>query len=117
MYIQAMGSQHRPADDLAISANDMSKWPAYNWHVANCRRRTTVQRGGSRAGVEDEVLVPSSSRSEILKLTQAMFDTYALGWSVKDYRGTKINIQPAITTCRATTAMACASRVRLVTNM
>jgi Domain of unknown function (DUF3471)/Beta-lactamase len=37
-----------------------------------------------------EVLLPVSSRSEVLKLTEPMFQTYALGWNVQDYRGTKI---------------------------
>ena len=37
-----------------------------------------------------EVILPISTRNEALKLTEPMFETYALGWDVKDYRGAKI---------------------------
>lgn len=80
-----------PAGGLAISANDMSKWLALQ--LARGRLPGGGQLFSEAAHAQmwkPEVLVPSSSRSETLKLTEAMFDTYALGWSVKDYRGTKI---------------------------
>ncbi len=36
------------------------------------------------------VLQPIAPRPDDLKLTQPMFDTYALGWEVRDYRGAKM---------------------------
>jgi hypothetical protein len=32
---------------------------------------------------------PVTPRPEALKLTQALFNSYALGWDVRDYRGAK----------------------------
>src|SRR5476649_1168167 len=36
------------------------------------------------------ILQPITPRPDELKLTQPMFNTYALGWDVADYRGAKI---------------------------
>src|SRR5258708_30570596 len=36
------------------------------------------------------ILQPITARPDDLKLTQPMFNTYALGWDVRDYRGAKI---------------------------
>ena len=37
-----------------------------------------------------EVLQPIGPLPESLKLAEPMFQAYALGWDVRDYRGTKI---------------------------
>jgi CubicO group peptidase (beta-lactamase class C family) len=86
-----LGRAAAPAGGLAVSANDMSKWLALQ--LANGKLP-----GGDRLFSEaahtqmwkPEVILPVSSRSETLKLTEPMFQTYALGWNVSDYRGTKI---------------------------
>lgn len=80
-----------PAGGLAISANDMSKWLALQLEKGELP-------GGTRLFSEaqhDEmwkpvVLQPIAPRPDNLKAVAPMFYTYALGWDVQDYRGTKI---------------------------
>jgi len=85
-----LGRAAAPAGGLAISANDMSKWLALQ--LARGRLPGGGQLFSEAAHVQmwkPEVLQPISSRSEALKLTEPMFDAYALGWDIKDYRGVK----------------------------
>jgi len=80
-----LGRNAAPAGGLAISANDMSRWLALQLARGKLPGGGQLFSEAAHAQMwKPEVLVPSSSRSETLKLTEAMFDTYALGWSVKD---------------------------------
>ena len=87
-----LGRTAAPAGGLAISANDMARW-------------LLIQLGGGKLpegngrlfseAAHDEmwrpmVLQPITPRPDNLKPTQPMFNTYALGWDVRDYRGAKI---------------------------
>lgn len=81
-----------PAGGLAISANDMARW------LATQLAQGAVASGGSRlfsAAASDEmwqpvVLQPISPAPPELKAAQPMFSTYALGWTVQDYRGARL---------------------------
>ncbi len=86
-----LGRNAAPAGGLAISANDMAKW-------LNVQLAHGALPGGGRLFSEAQhkqmwqptVIQPIGDLPESLKLAQPMFDTYALGWDVRDYRGHKI---------------------------
>jgi CubicO group peptidase (beta-lactamase class C family) len=81
-----------PAGGLAISANDMARWLLIQLDGGK------LPGGGGRLFSEAAheqmwtplVFQPIAARPEALKLTQPNFNTYALGWDIQDYRGTKI---------------------------
>jgi len=86
-----LGRAAAPAGGLAISANDMAKWLALQLAKGKLPNGQRLFSEAAHAQMwKPEVLLPVSSRSEALKLTEPMFQTYALGWDVQDYRGTKI---------------------------
>ena len=89
---EVLGKSAAPAGGLAISANDMSRW-------------LRIQLDGGKLVDSDahlfsaeaqeqmwkpQVLEPITPREGDLKPTQPLFEAYALGWDVRDYRGTRI---------------------------
>jgi CubicO group peptidase (beta-lactamase class C family) len=86
-----LGRTAAPAGGLAISANDMARWLQIQLDDGSLP-------GGGRlfsAAAHEQMwlpvtLQPIAPRPDNLKLTQPMFNTYALGWDVRDYRGAKI---------------------------
>jgi CubicO group peptidase (beta-lactamase class C family) len=87
-----LGRSAAPAGGLAIGANDMARW-------LQIQLDNGALPGGSgrlfSAAAHEEMwqpvtLQPITPRPDNLKLTQPMFNTYALGWDVRDYRGAKI---------------------------
>jgi CubicO group peptidase (beta-lactamase class C family) len=80
-----------PAGGLAISANDMTHW-------LNVQLAHGALPDGSRLFSEAQgrqmwnpmVIEPIAPRPDYLRALQPMFDTYALGWDVQDYRGTRL---------------------------
>ncbi len=86
-----LGRAAMPAGGLAISANDMTQW--LKLQLAGGKLPGGGQLFSEAAHGEmwkPVVLQPIASQPEPLKLTEPMFQTYALGWSVKDYRGHKL---------------------------
>jgi CubicO group peptidase (beta-lactamase class C family) len=87
-----LGQNAAPAGGLAISANDMARWLLIQ--LDSGRLPGGSGRLFSEAAHEEMwrpmILQPIEPRPDDLKLTQPMFDTYALGWEVRDYRGAKI---------------------------
>ena len=87
-----LGQTAAPAGGLAISANDMARWLMIQLDAGK------LPGGNGRLFSEaahaemwqPTVLQPIAPRPDDLKLTQPMFDTYALGWEVRDYRGAKM---------------------------
>jgi CubicO group peptidase (beta-lactamase class C family) len=87
-----LGQNAAPAGGLAISANDMARWlmiqldsgklPGGNDRLFSEAAHAEMWR--------PMILQPITPRPDDLKLTQPMFNTYALGWDVRDYRGAKI---------------------------
>jgi CubicO group peptidase (beta-lactamase class C family) len=86
-----LGRAAAPAGGLAVSANDMSKWLVLQLAHGKLPNGGTLFSEAAHAEMwKPEVLQPISRRSETLKLTEPMFDAYALGWDVNDYRGAKV---------------------------
>ena len=81
-----------PAGGLAVSANDMARWLSIQ--LAAGKLPQGDGRLFSEAAHEQMwapvQIQPVSPVPDVLKLAQPMFSTYALGWDVQDYRGTKI---------------------------
>ena len=87
-----LGRTAAPAGGLAISANDMTRW--LRIQLDDGKLPDSDGRLFSRAAHEEMwrpvTLQPITPRPDNLKLTQPLFNTYALGWDVRDYRGAKI---------------------------
>jgi CubicO group peptidase (beta-lactamase class C family) len=87
-----LGSNASPAGGLAVSANDMARWLMIQLDGGK------LPGGSGRLfsqAAHDQmwtpvVLQPVGPRSGPMAATQPMFNTYALGWDVRDYRGAKI---------------------------
>jgi len=87
-----LGRSAAPAGGLAISANDMSRWLRIQLDggklpEGNGRLFSEAVHAQMWAPVTPQPIAP---RPDALQPTQPMFSTYALGWDVQDYRGTKI---------------------------
>src|ERR1700722_8011511 len=87
-----LGSNASPAGGLAVSANDMARWL-----MIQLDGGALPDNGGrlfSEAAHDQMwkpvVLQPVRPRVGVMAPTQPMFNTYALGWDVRDYRGAKI---------------------------
>jgi CubicO group peptidase (beta-lactamase class C family) len=86
-----LGRAAAPAGGLAISANDMTKWLALQLARGKLPSGDKLFSEAAHAEMwKPEVILPISTRNEALKLTEPMFEAYALGWDVKDYRGARI---------------------------
>jgi CubicO group peptidase (beta-lactamase class C family) len=87
-----LGRNGAPAGGLAISANDFSRW--LRIQLAGGKLPDSDAHLFSEAAQEQmwnpTVLMPTGGRPGPLKATEPLFNTYALGWDVSDYRGTKI---------------------------
>jgi CubicO group peptidase (beta-lactamase class C family) len=87
-----LGRNAAPAGGLAVSANDFARWmriqlaagklPDSDTHLFSAATQEQMWK--------PMVLQPIGPRPESLKATQPNFDTYALGWDVRDYRGVKM---------------------------
>ncbi len=87
-----LGSNASPAGGLAVSANDMARWLMIQLDggaLPNNGGRLFSQAAHDQMWTP-LVLQPVAPRSGAMAATQPMFNTYALGWDVRDYRGTKI---------------------------
>jgi len=82
-----------PAGGLAISANDMSRWLLIQLGHGKLPGGKDMRMFSEESSVEmwhPVLLQAIDPWPEYLKPTQPMFYTYALGWDVQDYRGTKL---------------------------
>ena len=81
-----------PAGGLSISSDDMTRW------LLTQLGRGKIPGGDKRLFSEEQsaamwepmVLQPISPLPADFKVTEPNFDTYALGWDVRDYRGAKL---------------------------
>jgi CubicO group peptidase (beta-lactamase class C family) len=89
---EELGRTAAPAGGLAVSANDLARWLSIQLHDGELPGH--AGRLFSVAAHEQMwnpmVLQPIRPAPEPLKATQPLFNTYALGWDVMDYRGTKV---------------------------
>jgi CubicO group peptidase (beta-lactamase class C family) len=87
-----LGRNGAPAGGLTVSANDMARWLLIQ--LDGGRLPGGPGRLFSEAVHEQMwkpvVLEPIHALPATLKATEPMFDTYALGWDVRDYAGSKI---------------------------
>lgn len=80
-----------PAGGLAVSANDMSKWLQLQLNGGALPGGRRIFSTSARDEMWTPVVIqPIDPRPSELRATQPMFYTYALGWDVQDYRGSKI---------------------------
>jgi CubicO group peptidase (beta-lactamase class C family) len=85
-----LGSNAAPAGGLAISANDMAKWLQLQLARGALPNGRLFSEAQSREMWQPVVLTPVSTYTPALKPIVPMFATYALGWTVQDYRGAKL---------------------------
>ncbi|MBS0583410.1 MAG: serine hydrolase [Proteobacteria bacterium] len=87
-----LGRAAAPAGGLAVSANDMARWLS----IQLGRGKLPDSEGRLFSAKQSEemwtpqVFQPVDPLPDSLKLAVPMFNTYALGWDVQDYRGAKI---------------------------
>ncbi|WP_034157460.1 serine hydrolase [Sphingomonas sp. ERG5] len=88
---EGTASSAAPAGGLAVSARDMAKWIAIQLsHGRTENGGTLYSEAQAREMWTPVVLRASPPRPDYLKLTRPLFDTYALGWGVQDYRGARV---------------------------
>lgn len=86
-----LGRNGAPAGGMTVSASDMANW-------MRVQLASGAMPGGGRLFSEAAaremwkpvVLQPIATLPEPIRAAQPMFDTYALGWDVQDYKGVKI---------------------------
>ncbi len=87
-----LGRNAAPAGGLAVSANDMTRWLLIQLNAGELPGHSG--RLFSAAAHEQMwtpmVLEPIEELPGSLKPIQPSFSTYALGWDIEDYRGTRI---------------------------
>lgn len=87
-----LGRNGAPAGGLALSANDFARW--IRIQLAGGKLVDSDAHLFSAAAQQQMwkpmVIMPNPPRPDPIKATQPLFDTYALGWDVRDYRGAKL---------------------------
>jgi hypothetical protein len=81
-----------PAGGLAISANDMTRWLLVqlgHGRIAGTDRNLFSEEN-AREMWTPVTLIPANPVPAEFKATEPNLTTYALGWTVQDYRGAKI---------------------------
>ena len=86
-----LGRNAAPGGGLAISANDMAKWLALQLAQGKLPNGGKLYSEASGAEMWKPVIpMPIDTARPGMEITQPRFSSYALGWDVQDYRGTKI---------------------------
>ena len=87
-----LGRNGAPAGGLTVSANDMARWLLIQLDHGELPGHSgrLFSEDAHRQMWKPMVLQPVPELPEPLKATRPMFSTYALGWDVTDYAGTKI---------------------------
>ena len=87
-----LGRNGAPAGGLTVSANDMARWLLIQLGHGELPGHSgrLFSEDAHRQMWKPMVLQPVPELPEPLKPTQPMFNTYALGWDISDYAGTKI---------------------------
>ncbi|WP_114952055.1 serine hydrolase [Sphingosinicella terrae] len=101
--IRGLGTMERLADDvvvpqvaapaggIAASANDMARWIRLQLAQGDLPGEARLfSEAASRELFRPVVLMPAGALPAPLGETQPLFNTYALGWNVRDYRGERI---------------------------
>ena len=87
-----LGRNAAPAGGLAVSANDMARWLMIQLDdgVLPGKSGRLFSEAAHEQMWTPVTLQPISPRPGALAQTEPLFNTYALGWDVRDYHGVKI---------------------------
>ena len=86
-----LGRNAAPAGGIAVSANDMARWMLIQLsHGELPEGGRLFSAAASTEMWKPVVLQPVTQYPATLSAAQPMFDTYALGWDVQDYKGARI---------------------------
>ena len=85
-----LGRNAAPAGGVAASPNDLAAWIEVELNGGKAASGTRVFSNTARDEMWKPVIVqPIIAGPEALRATQPSFSSYALGWDVEDYHGTK----------------------------
>lgn len=87
-----LGRNAAPAGGMAMSASDLARWLQIQLAQGKLPEGEgrLFSEAASREMWSPVVLMPPRPLPEAFKPTQAQFETYALGWMVRDYQGAKL---------------------------
>jgi len=87
-----LGRAAAPAGGLTVSANDMARWLLIQLDHGELPGHSgrLFSEAAQRQMWKPMVLQPVAELPEPLKPIQPLFNTYALGWDITDYGGTKL---------------------------
>ena len=86
-----LGRNAAPAGGLTVSAGDMARWMLIQLGRGKLPEGGRLFSEAASAEMwKPVVLQPNPPLPEPLKAAQPLFDTYALGWDVQDYKGARI---------------------------
>lgn len=87
----ALGRNAAPAGGLSVSANDMARWLKIQLAQGALPEGGRLFSEAQSAEMwKPVVLMPVGKVPPSMAAAQANFETYALGWDVRDYKGAKI---------------------------
>jgi CubicO group peptidase (beta-lactamase class C family) len=87
-----LGRNAAPAGGLAVSARDMTRWMMIqlaHGKLPEADNRLFSEKTAAEMW-KPVVLLPGGPLPPPISAAQPLFETYALGWNVQDYRGAKI---------------------------
>ena len=92
---KTLGDNAAPAGGLSSSANDLAHWMQVQlghgtWTDANGQPHKVFSEAQSKEMWTPAILTPTPAYPGKLAVYSPQFSAYALGWSVRDYRGVKI---------------------------
>jgi CubicO group peptidase (beta-lactamase class C family) len=92
---KTLGDNAAPAGGLSSSANDLAHWMQVQlghgtWTDPSGQQHKVFSEAQSKEMWTPAILTPTPSYPGKLAAYSPQFSAYALGWSVRDYRGTKI---------------------------
>ena len=87
-----LGRNAAPAGGMAMSASDLARWLQIQLAQGKLPEGEgrLFSEAASREMWTPSVLMPIAPVPEAFQATQPNFDTYALGWMVRDYQGVKL---------------------------
>ncbi len=88
---EGLGRNAAPAGGLSVSANDMARWLSIQLAAGRTPEGGRLFSEAQSAEMwKPVVITPEGTMPANMKLAQPMFSAYALGWSIRDYRGAKL---------------------------
>lgn len=92
---KTLGDNGAPAGGISSSANDMARWLQVQlghgtWTNAEGKQVKVFSEAQSNEMWKPQVLTPTAKYPGKIADYSPQFSSYALGWSVRDYRGVKL---------------------------